>query len=83
MRLWRENDPILRGYLLGVPNTEAYRMGFDSAVRATLSWGFATGDVDPVLMEHLTSLTCDIHDPKWPPKQNPYSEPTEPEQTDP
>jgi len=54
---------ILETYLRGMTNAEAYRRGFDCAIRATMNWGFSTGDVSGQLMEHLDALTRPLPGP--------------------
>lgn len=54
---------ILETYLIGTPRAEAYRQGFNCAIRAAMNWGFSTGDVSGQLMEHLDSLTKPLQTP--------------------
>ena len=54
---------ILDNYLIGTTPAEAYRQGFNCAIRAAMNWGFSTGDVSGQLMRHLDSLTEPIHPP--------------------
>lgn len=54
---------ILETYLRGMTNAEAYRRGFNCAIRAAMNWGFSTGDVSGQLMVHLDSLTKPLPDP--------------------